>query len=179
MANQGIDPRTGEIWLAECTAPIRPFTPLQDFLQKFESFGAFRDPAQLKQQTQIPLSPFPICRFDRTFCVGGVHFSIALQFSDIRKSAPRLQNIRMFARRAKWKRDTGFLVKVRRFVSSNPLMVGLPQGFDSMDEQRSVYEKWLRDTVAQTVHEQMYPWGYLRLLNSRNECYHLQLDYFD
>jgi hypothetical protein len=58
-------------------------------------------------------------------------------------------------------------------------MVGLPQGFDSMDEQRSVYEKWLRDTMAQTVHEQMYPWGYLKLLNSRNECYHLQLDYFD
>ena len=48
-----------------------------------------------------------------------------------------------------------------------------------MDEQRSVYEEWLRETVGQSAHEQMYPWGHLKLLNSRQECYHLQVDYFD
>ena len=31
--------------------------------------------------------------------------------------------------------------------------------------------------VGQSTHEQEYPWGKLKLVNSRNECYHLQFEY--
>jgi hypothetical protein len=173
MIQHGVDTQTGDIWFDESTAPIRPLMSLQEFMEAFESLGVAR--------VDVAMNPFPQCVFDRTICIGGQLFCISTQFSDSRSAhSPDLQMIRLFAKRSAWKRkQTGILLALRRFLSSKPLMVGLPQGYDSMEEQLSIYESWLSRTVGQTTHKQSYVWGHLNLVNSQDDCYFLQFDFLD
>ena len=55
----------------------------------------------------------------------------------------------------------------------------LPILLESMDRQRIVYETWLRECLGQDDHEKTYSWGRLNLVNSRKECFHPQIEYFD
>ena len=173
MAQHGIDTKTGEIWLAESATPIRPLMALQEFMETFESLGAFR--------SDVARNPFPTIGFDRTHSIAGQHFSVAGQFSDTRSAhTPSLRIVRFFATRSAWRRkEAGVLLSLRRFFSSNPLMVGQPQRFRSMEKQRAVYDSWLTRIVGQTTHEQEFVWGKLKLINSRNECYHLQFEFLE
>jgi hypothetical protein len=173
MVQHGVDATTGEIWLEESTAPIRPLMPLPQFMETFEPLGVAR--------MDMAMNPFPQCAFGRTVCVGDQLFSVSSQFSDSRSTrTPDLRIVRLFAMRSAWKRkQAGVLLALRRFFSSKPRMVGLPQGYRSMEKQRVIYESWLSRTVGQTSHEQTYIWGHLKLVNSRNECYFLQFEFLD
>lgn len=174
----GIDTITGELLIAASASSIRPLMPMSEFLQTFGPFGGYREPAQLQQLPAALKSNFPVCRFDRTWCLNGVKFLISLQFSDTTLSSdPDLRHIRMFATKTAWKRRDGAVHKLRKFFSKNPLMVGVPDMYESMERQREVYGKWLREVSGRDDHEQQYQWGHLNLVNSRQECFHIQIDY--
>ena len=171
MTECGVDAQTGEIWLAEDVAPIRPLMTLEEFLESFEPLDAFR--------TDVAQNPFPTCGFGRTFRNGDQHFTVAGQFSDSRPTCtPQLRIVRLFATRSAWSRKkAGVLLRLRRMFSSNPMLIGLARGYHTMEQQLAVYESWMSASVGQAKHEQAYSWGHLKLMNSRNECYHLQFEF--
>ena len=164
MDQGGIDVRTGEIWLVESTAPIRPLMALPEFMQTFAPLGVAR--------IDMAMNPFPQCAFGRTVCIADQHFSVQAQFSkktststpgcEVRVSSPwgqlneepstripDLRFLRLLARRSAWKRPAGkrkqsrLLLAVRRLFSSKSLAINLRQGYESMEEERVVYESWL------------------------------------
>lgn len=173
MAKHGLDLSTGEIWLDECASPIRRHMSLDEFLQTFSSIGAFRNPTQSNVERLGWPKPPPICHIKNTVCLLDTHLSISMQFS--KDTTPTLSNIRMFVRPRPWS-GIGPIRRLLRRLSGNPL-TGMPKGFRSMKQELKAYEQWLHAATGRTEHHQTYPWGELRLINSRNECYLFQINY--
>ena len=70
-------------------------------------------------------------------------------------------------------------VWVKKILSTEPCHGEYAQRARRRSETALTYERWLRDTMAQTAHEQTYPWGSVRLLYARHDRYHLRIDYSD
>ena len=171
MHATGVDSQTGEIFLAEGSSPIRPQMRLDEFMVAFKDLDAFR--------IDVAGNPFPTCGFGRTFLIADQHFTVTGQFGDFRlTSNPTLRILRLFATRGCWSRKkNSFILRLRRWISPRPWLIGLPPGISTMEAQLRVYESWLSSAVRQHGHERDYAWGKLRLVNSRSECYHLQFEY--
>lgn len=153
-----LDRETGEIWMTECKVPIRPRMTVKEFLAAFAS-------------SQGVHCGEAMCIFRGTRCVGGTHFHLHLYFDadeQIDAEEQKLRSVWMFYSTRRWEPPTGW----RKWLPTFSPIIG-----NEADELAC--KTWLRAHVSQTLPEQLYRWGYLRLRFWRSEDPYIQVEYFD
>ncbi len=174
MSLQCIDLGSGEVWLPECSVPIRPLMPMQEFLDSFSALGAVEG-GHCSDDKVINSTG----GFGRTMRLGTLPFFVSCIFRGHRQSAkPRpLIYLQLIPVGADWRRGSGFLWKIRQFFGMRSTYP-TPVAFGTLDAQRAIYENWLYETLGQGNPRQAYPWGRISLEDWRRESWYINIEFF-